>query len=332
METLIFVNTAFSAVGSLSCILAIVLILSVKAYHSFVYRLMLYLAFVTLCLEATIGLQALPIEYVTFDNESGAGIYDVRRGWGGICTGIAYAYQTLWFVQVFTIAWICVYIFALSVLNVALKERNHQVAGICCVILLPLLISWIPFVNQRYGFTRRSYVCWIIDACTDSDIMVGHLMQLFISSLPAALVLAIGLGLLCTVAIKFCKRFGHRYLWPQHKMALKEISPLLTYAIFNCVVTILGCVLHMYMMGEMTGHSLHPAEIGLISSCLFQSLTIILPLVVLFHPSYWKKTISKLHLLLGKSKLTSTNTTTTVRHETKREASEKDPLIKNSVA
>ena len=335
-RTLITVNSLFSAVGSFSCLLAILLILVVKAHQSFVYRLMLYLAIGTLCLEVSIGLQTLPTAFVTFDNES-IGIYYMQQGWGAFCSGIAYSYQTFWFVQVFTIAWICVYVFTLSVLKVSLKESKHHVVGTCCIILLPLLISWIPFVNRRYGFSPRSYVCWIIDACSDASnpLKTGHMMQLFVSSLPAAIILAVGLCLQCSVATIFCIKVRQRYLSPQHWMALREIFPLLIYSMVNCVVTILGCCLHVYMMLDMH-HGLHPAEIGLISSCFFQTSTILLPFLLFFHPGYKKKATVKLTFLGSRPTIPSTDSTTTansheLRCDSPREADEKDALIRSTL-
>ena len=192
MKTLISVNFAFSAIGSVSCVVAILLILLAKVHSSsFVYRLMIYLAFSTLLLEVSIGFQSVPISSVVFGNESGVRMFagPVSKGWGGFCTGIAYIYQTLWFVQVLTIAWICIYVFVLTVFEIALKELRHHVAGICSILLLPFFISWVPFAYRRYGFSPKSYVCWIIDACTDTEPMTGHLMQLFVSALPAAVIL-----------------------------------------------------------------------------------------------------------------------------------------------
>ena len=251
-----------------------------------------------------------------------------HRG-GGFCTGIAYIYQTLWFVQVLTIAWICIYVFALTAFKVALKERRHHVAGICSILFLPLLISWVPFANARYGFSPKSYVCWIIDACTDTKPMKGHLMQLFVSALPAAVILAVGFGLLFSVAIIFCRRVSQRYLRHQHWSALREVLPLLTYAMVNCVVTVLGCCLHLTMMADMN-LKLHPAEIGLISSCLFQSTTILLPLSLFFHPSYLKKAKLKFFNITSISKFQSTTdaTTSAAIRQSQLEASGKDPLIK----
>ena len=320
MKTLISVNFAFSAIGSVSCVVAILLILLAKVHSSsFVYRLMIYLAFSTLLLEVSIGFQSVPISSVVFGNESGVRMFagPVSKGWGGFCTGIAYIYQTLWFVQVLTIAWICIYVFVLTVFEIALKELRHHVAGICSILLLPLLISWVPFAYRRYGFSPKSHVCWIIDACTDTEPMTGHLMQLFVSALPAAIILAIGFGLLFTVAIIFCRRVSQRYLRHQHWSALREVLPLLTYAMVNCVVTVLGCCLHVYMMLDMN-LKLHPAEIGLISSCLFQSTTILLPLSLFFHPSYLKKAKLKFFDITSQFKI-AINTTTS--------ASEGDPLI-----
>ena len=327
MKTLISVNYAFSVIGTVSCVVAILLIALAKAHSSsFVYRLMIYLAFSTLFLEISIGFQSVPISSDVFDNKSGEGNYGVREGWGGFCTGIAYIYQTLWFVQVLTIAWICIYVFVLTVFKVALKERRHHVAGICSILLLPLLISWVPFAYRRYGFSPKSYVCWIIDACTDTEPMTGHLMQLFVSALPAAVILAVGFGLLFTVAMIFCKSLSQRYLRHQHWSALREVLPLLTYAMVNCVVTVLGCCLHVYMMRDMN-LKLQPAEIGLISSCLFQSTTILLPLSLFFHPSYLKKVKSKIYSITFKFKSTIDATTYT-KTRSQLEASEKGPLIK----
>ena len=294
LKNLRWINTAFSLLGMISCLIAVFLILGVKAHSSFVYRLMLYLAISTFCLELSIGFQTLPTAYIYHNNISVVGFEE----WEGVCVAIAYAYQTLWFVQVFTVAWICIYVFALSVLQVSMANTKYHVAGLCLILLLPFLISWIPLVNHRYGFSPRSYACWIIDACTDKMPMVGHMMQLFISSLPAALVLALGLILLCWVGLVFLWRIRRRYLKPQHWMALKEVIPLLIYAMLNCVVTILSCALHVYMM--LNKEKVQPAVIALMSSCIFQFSTTVLPLMVFGHPSYLTKAKSQIRNVMDK--------------------------------
>ncbi|KAL5502075.1 hypothetical protein EMCRGX_G008792 [Ephydatia muelleri] len=232
MDRLITANVVLSALGTVSSLAAIVLILVARACGSFVYRLLLYLAVTTLCLEVSIGLQSLPIDSDAYRNASSAGVYSVRNGWGGFCIAIAYIYQTMWFAHVTTVAWICVYVFVLSIFKVALNNPRHHAVGMCCVFFLPVSISWIPFAFGRYGFSPKSYVCWIIDGCTDmSRPMTGHLLQLFVSSLPAALILGVGLVLLLIVTATFCRRLRKDHLGPHYELALREIEPLLIYPI-----------------------------------------------------------------------------------------------------
>ena len=83
MKTLISVNYTFSVIGSVSCVVAILLILLAKAHSSsFVYRLMIYLAFSTLFLEISIGFRSVPISSVDVDND-----VHVRKGWGTVVCG-----------------------------------------------------------------------------------------------------------------------------------------------------------------------------------------------------------------------------------------------------
>ena len=317
MSRLITANVTFSVFGSLFSLLAIVLILLIRACgSSFVYRLLLYLAISTLCLEVSIGLQSLPIDSDAFRNGSGAGVYTVRKGWGSFCTAIAYVYQTVFFMHVITVAWICIYVFVLAIFKVALKEPKHHVAGVCCVLVTPFSISWIPFAFHRYGFSPKSYVCWIVDDCADGmhgGPMKGHLLQLLVSTLPAACILGVGLGLLCLVTVTFRRRLGEHKLRHQYWMALREIKPLLIYPTVSCAIAILGCCFHIYMMSDP--HS-KPAVISLASSGLFQVLTVVLPISLFCHPGYKKKAGARLKFLLTvESKFTLANSTTAKAEE-----------------
>ena len=184
------------------------------------------------------------------------------------------------------------------------------------ILVTPFSISWIPFAFHRYGFSPKSYVCWIVDDCADGmhgGPMKGHLLQLLVSTLPAACILGVGLGLLCLVTVTFRRRLGEHKLMHQYWMALREIKPLLIYPTVSCAIAILGCCFHIYMMTDP--HS-KPAVFLLASSGLFQVLTVVLPISLFCHPGYKKKAGARLKFLFTvESKFTLANSTTAKAEE-----------------
>ena len=140
--------------SSVVCVLAIIFILASKGYKHFVHRLTLYLIVVDL-LKAVVTIpDVLPV----YHNGT---VVAVRSGFEGFCFAVGFFLEVVAWMEKLVICWIVVYLVMVLVFrhNANAVKVKHEACGIAVVLLLPLLVTWVPFVKNMYGLSEA--VCWI---------------------------------------------------------------------------------------------------------------------------------------------------------------------------
>lgn len=229
------VKIGISAIGVLTCLLAIAIILVDQRYRkNFVYRLVGYLIFASLLESLAYIFEQIPLE-------SSNNRVVLRNGsaFEGLCTfaGFFVEYSTL--VEDFIVVWIVFYLLwaVCEAKPKCLGPRCREICGVFGSFIAAALVSWIPFVNNMYGFGGLS--CWIkltTDGCHDATL--GFVYQFTLYYVPMLILVVVSLVIfisLCTLVLYKGIRHGegccHQPLTP--------MFPLFLYA----VVYDLTCIL-----------------------------------------------------------------------------------------
>eukprot|EP00731_Ephydatia_muelleri_P015877 Em0009g301a len=162
-----------------------------------------------------------------------------------------------------------------------LNQRRCDIAGLLFTFVLPLLVAWIPFIGDTFGLT--TVWCWVKDRCYKGpDYSIG-----FQFGATVGPVFIMYLGSLVLIMIVFAKfiagLLGKRgNLRQKHWEVLKELMPLVIYALACCVVYVFGLFSSLYFVLYDKHHG---AVAVAVMTCTLQMVRLLLPIVVLLHPS-----------------------------------------------
>lgn len=275
----IYVTTTatFAVIGSIGCAVTIIMVLLSKAYVSYIHRLTLYVAISNLFAALSTGITVLPVDTSSITMPS------LRQGagWNDTCVTFAFLVQYFTFSSTFATLWISSNVFALVTCRVPLKQRKCDIASLLFTFVLPLLVAWIPFIDDTFGLT--TVWCWVRDRCYKGP--QHSLMFQFGATLGPVFVTYLGsLVLIAIVSVKFiaglCGRRGDLRL--KHWKILKELMPLVIYALGCCLVYVFGLFSSLYFV--LYDHR-HGAVSVAVVTCSLQTVRLLLPIVVLLHPS-----------------------------------------------
>lgn len=280
-ERLITAHAVVAVVGSLACLVTIVLIAVTRTYRTQIHRLRLYLAVACLLFAVTLGFETLPVD---FNKSNGAVSVTVRQGWNGACTAVGFFAQYFAYSKTLAIVWVSFYIFAVAILKKELHKPSREIAGVLTVFLLPALITWVPLVGNTYGLTGTW--CWIRSTC-NASYPLGTPFQLGLSLVPAALLHMVSLTFIVPVILLFCKRAvttaNGRHKRQQNFEALKETAPLLVYPTLYSLLVMADTLYTICLEAGLPSSQFDVAEMTIIS--LYQLFALALPASFLLHPS-----------------------------------------------
>ena len=216
--------------SSVICILAIIFILAAKGYKQFVHRLTLYLIAVDLLKAIVSILNILPV----YRNGT---VVAVRVGFMGFCSAVGFFLEVVAWMEKLVICWIVLYLVMVLVFRHSANaiKVKHEVCGIAVVLVLPLLVSWVPFVKNMYGLSEAA--CWIKlsenSACDYDYIGLTFLFVFYYG--PTFCVAMVTLVALCTILVVMCRRAVRQeqgFNQPSiHRQSVKEVLPLILYLI-----------------------------------------------------------------------------------------------------
>lgn len=286
----IVVNSFFASLGSLANLVTIFLIVFTAAHKQYVHRLTLYLAVLGLIQSVMIGLEVLPA-----DTENPDGVVLTRSGWENACAAIGFVTQHIGLSKALIVLYICLFLFMLAICNVRLQSPTHEAVGILSVFLLPALTSWVPFVGNQYGLI--GVWCWIKYDCVDpSSTELGSYYRIGASVLLDTAPHTLSIILVSSVAIVFWKRSccdKKSRLRQQHWVALKEVSPLVSYPVVSAVALFFGMVNNVIVKVH-SAHFLNSRYLGeMVTLSLMQVANLAIPISFVLHPSVRRSMAAK---------------------------------------
>ena len=207
----------------LCCVVAVSMVIALRLYIHFIYRLAMYQVLASLFFSMSGGLTLM-----LYDYHKDSLYYEVS------CKMTAFLLEySLWVKILFTI-WLTFHLFSYVVLFKNLKRSEWLY--ISSSIFGPFLIAWIPFIHNSYGFVGAW--CFIRswnDDCATEKFTEGIIEQFVLFYGPAILMVG-----LCVVAIvtmlsvllyrAYCKSDDDQALLlnrDQRKEIIKQLLPLL---------------------------------------------------------------------------------------------------------
>lgn len=294
-EKLIIAHAVVAIVGSLACLVTIVLIAATRTYRTQVHRLRLYLSVACFLFAVTLGFETLPVDFKKPDKVS----VSVRQGWSGACAAIGFFAEYFAYSKSLAIVWVSFFIFAVAVVDKQLNKPRYEVAGVFTVFLLPAVITWVPLVENTYGLTGTW--CWIRSTC-NASYPLGTPFQLGVSLAPTALLHVISLTFITPVIVLFCKRAltmaNGRQRRRQNFDALKETAPLLVYPALYSLLVVADTLYTICLAAGLPSSQYDVTEMVFIS--LYQLFALALPASLLLHPSVQRVLASRCRRGVGK--------------------------------
>lgn len=315
VEAVIIAKTTGVSAGAIACIIAITIIIALKEYHKFVYRLMLYLLLATLVVAVCMALDVAPVYY---DGKHAA----LHHGLEGFCVAIAFVVQCALWTEHLIVCWIVVYIILLAVFDYSAKKRKHEILGIIVSVFLPFTFNWIPFLKGMYGLS--TLWCWIKltkDDC-HSNYNWGVALQFALLYGPLAVIILFSFTSFVVIVATFCKRRASQGSLLVHQQAFKQSLQLLVYpVIYNIVWTLMFANRVYYAVSVQKGEKPY-YPLWIITTIGDPIRVLIVPLAFILHPTTLKKIFCRTD--------TDKDTQTTYPVSPENSYSEEDPLIISS--
>ena len=241
MNNLLIAKTSLSIMSSVLCSIAILLVMCLRLYKYFVYRLALYQVVACFVYSMAEILQLVDINY------TGNTLQDAA------CKAVGALLQYLvWMTLLFTM---CL-VFHIFCLAVCLKNLEKQeIVYVLVSVLLPLLQFWIPFVNNSYGLVGAW--CWIRnwkDDCPSNRYTAGIIEQFTVWYGPLLIYLTLCLIAVVVIALVLIWRgFLSQKMEEEplikgnrNKAVLKQLLPLLAYPIIFFLLALLPLISRLY--------------------------------------------------------------------------------------
>ena len=211
------VNSAFSGVSVLVCLMAAILVLRLKLYKKLVYRLALYQVLSALLLASV---SVTEVMFINYD--------DSPNIYGRICIAIGFlGLYTEWMKLLFTM-WVTFHLFCFAVLHKNLKKL--EVLYVVTSLLVPALIAAVPLVSHTYGLNPGVNICYIY-----VNTSVAFIERLALWDGPAMLMLIASSTAMVVMVIKLASHMYRRYKYEsitdgdQFTKAIKQLLPLAAF-------------------------------------------------------------------------------------------------------
>ena len=214
--------------SSVACVLAIIFIIASKVYKKFVHRLTLYLMVVDLLKTIVSILNILPV----YRNGT---VVAVRSGSEGFCSAVGFFLEVVAWMEKLIVCWIVLYLVMVLVFrhNANAVKVKHEACGLALVLLLPPLVTWVPFVKNMYGLSEVT--CWI-KLSENSTCDYDYIGLTFLFVFYYGPVFCVGMATLvalCTIFIVMCRRAMRQdqgvCQQSIHRRGVKEVLLLILY-------------------------------------------------------------------------------------------------------
>ena len=241
---LLILITSTGLLSFIMCLIAVSLVLRLRIYKYFTYRLAIYQILSSQCHSA------VEVSHISLLNYDGDTYYQIT------CKSISFIVEyILWVELLFTI---CL-VFHLFCLAVCLKNfKKLEIGYVLFSILFPLLFSWIPFIHNSYGVAGAW--CWIKDwkdDCATQKYLEGIVEQFVLWYVPLFISLTLSVVAVFIILVVLAWRSythrtqEHKFLVENHehnqnKKAIKELLPLLAYPVIYYLLALFPIINRVY--------------------------------------------------------------------------------------
>ena len=228
-------------VSVVTSLVAVVLIILMKLYVQFTYRLALYQEFSSIFISLTQCVGLLQLNFPGHEQQT----YDPFAA----CTASALLLQyALWVKLMFTI-WL---IFHLFVLAVFLKNLQRlELLYVFSSLLVPIIPTCIPLFTQAYG--KDGARCWIkektLNSSNNCDVFYEGLIERYVLWYGPAVIALVIANLATLVMLYVMKRRAYAEVDPEltplvkkNKQALKQMLPLTFYPVLFLVLMVVPLI------------------------------------------------------------------------------------------
>ncbi len=227
----VHLRVGLGGLGVVVSFIGLTVILCLRAYKTFLQRLVLYLNVAGIFCSLSSALQVISIVLDKCDDQ-----------YGTVCDTVGF-FQTY---MVWVIA-LLVFFMSLHLLLLAVSDRQRKgIRGklepitIAISILLPLPISSVPLFTDTYSSSVAW--CWIKESGEDDKDKTGLIEQITLWFFPSILLMTADY---CINATTLCIVYRQRKkarVPLRHKQALKDALPLLLYPVLLQILTCVGMV------------------------------------------------------------------------------------------
>ena len=159
----------------------------------------------------------------------------VRSGFEGFCSAVAFFLEVVAWMELLVICWIVLYLVMVLVFryNANAVKVKHEACGLAVVLLIPPLVTWVPFVKNMYGLSEAA--CWI-KVSENSTCDYDYIGLTFLFVFYYGPIFCVGIATLValfTIFMVMCRRaMRHEQGFCQptiHRQSVKEVLPLILY-------------------------------------------------------------------------------------------------------
>ena len=280
LQSLFWVKIAIEVLAEVLCILVFFLIIYFKVYKNFMFRFALYITTAAFVNSIVFIFKTLPVT-----NTCGYNLVSDKT----FCMIAGFLDQYSTSIIFSLMFWIALHLFVLTVFKRMIKSIKYEIGGLILCIVLPLIVSAVPFVNFENGTMYGMAGDWCYIKLTDEDCQrykEGLIEQFTLWYGPLLFFITVNFVAMLAVTVMLCRGARGLQLQQQYKEALKETAPLLFYPILFEIVISMDFANRVYYAVTLKQDNFPLwAAHAVADSCM----PLFIPLSFLLHPYTLKK-------------------------------------------
>ena len=283
LQSLFWVKIAIEVLAEVLCILVFFLIIYFKVYKSFMFRFALYITTAAFVNSIVFILKTLPVT-----NTCGYNLVSNKT----FCMIAGFLDQYSTSIIFSLMFWITLHLFVFTVFKRMIKSIKYEIGGLILCIVLPLIVSAVPFINFKNGTMYGMAGDWCYIKLTDEYCQrykEGLIEQFTLWYGPLLFFIAVNFVAMLAVTVMLCRGAKGLQLPRQqymYKEALKETAPLLFYPILFEIVISMDFANRVYYAVTLKQDNFPLwAAHAVADSCM----PLFIPLSFLLHPYTLKK-------------------------------------------
>ena len=283
---LLLINGSIATFSFLCCVVAVSMVIVLRLYIHFIYRLAMYQVLASLFFSMSVGLTLMLYDY----NEDHL-YYPIS------CKMTAFFMLYSSWVKILFTSWLTFHLFSYVVFFKNLKRLERLY--ISSSVLSPLLIACIPLITKSYGFVGAW--CFIRswnDDCATEKYIEGIVEQFVLFYGPAFLMVGLCVVAIVTMLSVLLYRHYSCVIYDnqsaplldrdQRKEMIKQLLPLLAYPIIYLLILIFPLTYRIYS-AILPDTSLLFLVLSYSSVGFFSSMALVIHLCSVQRYKHWKR-------------------------------------------